>query len=203
MAHSNAWSTKNNPPSVKSSRPKSSNKDKVKTSRTKSNLPGHQTEDTSPSLPQDCDYSFERTSEYAANPIDPNPEYKYWSAKESMDAHRAEMRIKDGRLVNLLDTVRPLKIIGQDCATFYPYIAPEQYEYHTHETSVEDVNQSCLTLELFVTPVMHIAMVNTEADYTPENNFSPQWIRDCCLPNFHVARKACLSPESNAAYDSA
>ncbi|KAJ8065981.1 hypothetical protein OCU04_005078 [Sclerotinia nivalis] len=93
MAHSNAWSTKNNPPSVKSSRSKSSTKDKVKTSKTKSNSPDHQTEDTSPLLPQDCDYSSERTSEYAADPIDPNPGYKYWSAEESMDAHRADMRV--------------------------------------------------------------------------------------------------------------
>ncbi|KAF7863917.1 hypothetical protein EAF04_006882 [Stromatinia cepivora] len=92
MAHSNAWSTKTNPPSVKSSRSKSSSKDKAKTSRTKPSSPDHQAEDTSSPLPQDCDYSSERTSEYAADPTDPNPEYKYWSAEESMAAHRADMR---------------------------------------------------------------------------------------------------------------
>ncbi|KAF7942278.1 hypothetical protein EAE99_000328 [Botrytis elliptica] len=93
MAHSDTWSTKTNHPSVKSSHSKTS-KEKVKSqSRTKSSSPDHETQDTSPSQPIDEGYySSERASRYAADPINPNPGYEHWSAKKSMDAHKADMR---------------------------------------------------------------------------------------------------------------
>ncbi|ESZ97291.1 hypothetical protein SBOR_2319 [Sclerotinia borealis F-4128] len=96
MAQSDAWSTKSNPPSVKSARSKSSSsKDKGKwCSKTKPNSPDYQTEDTpSSQSTEEHDYSSERASEYAADPINPNPGYEYWSAEESMGANRASMRL--------------------------------------------------------------------------------------------------------------
>ncbi|TGO27634.1 hypothetical protein BPAE_0039g00440 [Botrytis paeoniae] len=94
MAHSDTWSTKTNHPSVKSSSHSKTSKEKVESqSRTKSSSPNHETQDTSPSQPIDEGYySFERATRYATDPINPNPGYEHWSAKKSMDAHKADMR---------------------------------------------------------------------------------------------------------------
>ncbi|QSZ37448.1 hypothetical protein DSL72_008544 [Monilinia vaccinii-corymbosi] len=90
MAHSDTWSTRTNAPSVKSSRFNSSSQDPKKS--TKSNSVRHQANDTPSQVADKHDYSSERASEYAADPINPNPGYEYWSAEESKDAHRAKMR---------------------------------------------------------------------------------------------------------------
>ncbi|KAF7960711.1 hypothetical protein EAE96_000384 [Botrytis aclada] len=94
MAHSDTWSTKTNHPSVKSSSRSKTSKEKVESqSRMKSSSPDHEIQDTSSSQPIDEGYySSERASRYTADPINPNPGYEHWSAKESMDAHKADMR---------------------------------------------------------------------------------------------------------------
>ncbi|KAB8304330.1 hypothetical protein EYC80_003740 [Monilinia laxa] len=92
MAQSDTWSTRTNSPSVESNRFKTSSKDKGRS--TKSNSPNRQTENTpSPQPTEEPDYSSERVAEYVADPINPNPGYEYWSVEESMDAHRANMRM--------------------------------------------------------------------------------------------------------------
>ncbi|KAF7911225.1 uncharacterized protein EAF01_002733 [Botrytis porri] len=94
MAHSDTWSTKTNHPSVKSSSHSKTSKEKVESqSRSKSSSPDHETQDTSPSqsIDEGCS-SFGRASRYAADPINPNPGYEHWSAKESMEAHTVDMR---------------------------------------------------------------------------------------------------------------